>query len=543
VREVPIDATDPALDRLVQSYLDLKWHLDPVEATVAGVSAHDQRFGQYGNAEVDQHIAALKSIAGSLEELSLESLDDEIDRTAVLNDLRTIVHRFGAEQPHRRNPAFWIRHVIEGLYLLLARPSGQHGDRARSAMPRLAAVPGFLAEAEGTLTAFPAPFVQTALGSIDGALRLIDRVAAETSAANDGTLPAVQTAAKTALVSFGRFLENQAREHADAFAIGEDAFNFRLRYEHGIAKTAGELWTWGLEAAANAVRTVETRAHAIDASVPWPDLLDRLREQHPSADDLVSAYGEAMDRAERFVRERNLVSVPEGAVRVIETPSFLTPLIPFAAYLPPGAFDVDQIGCFFVSLPGAEHVGHDGRQMLRDHCIHQLAERALHEVYPGHHLHFVTAHAQFRTARRVIGSAISHEGWAHYCELMMQEAGFFESEEETLFHEVASLARVLRVVLDVGLHTQGMTYDGAVDSLVNTIHIDRRHAEAEVRRYCATPTVQLCYAIGRSEILGLRAAYGVSHGSSEGLRDFHDALLAFGGLPVSLAGWGMGLLG
>jgi uncharacterized protein (DUF885 family) len=543
VRETTIAATDPALDRLVQSYLDLKWHLDPVEATFAGSTEHDRRLGQYTAVDVDQHVAALKAIHASLEALDLDSIDDEIDRTAVLNDVRIAIHRFTVEQPHHRNPAFWVRHLVEGLYVLLAVPDNPGGEPAPAAMSRLAGVPAFLANAEQTLTAFPPPFVETALASIEGVMQLIDNVSGRMFA--DPASIAVQAAAKASLSAFGRFLEGQLGTGAthDGFAIGEDAFNFRLRIEHGVGRTAKQLWDWSLAAAADAAREVEERARAIDPSARWPDVLDRLRDQHPAVDALKPAYMDAMHRAREFVRHHDLVSVPPGAVDVVETPSSLAPVVPIAAYLPPKAFGSDHTGLVFVTRPGPEHAAEDRRRMLRDHCVHQLAERAVHETYPGHHLHFVTSHEQPRIVRKVIGSAISHEGWAHYCELMMREAGFFEGEAEVLFHEVASLERVLRVVLDVGLHTQGMSYQGAVSALVDAIHIDRRRAEAEVRRYCAMPTVQLCYAIGRKDILALRDAYRSSRGGNGTLRGFHDALLAFGRLPISLAGWGMGLAG
>ena len=96
-------------------------------------------------------------------------------------------------------------------------------------------------------------------------------------------------------------------------------------------------------------------------------------------------------------------------------------------------------------------------------------------------------------------------------------------------------------MLDVGLHTRGMTPDQAMDLLVDRVGMDRSQAEAEVSRYCAWPTYQLCYAVGRREILQLRDAWRARAGPGGELREFHDAFLAWGGLPVSLIRWGMGL--
>jgi uncharacterized protein (DUF885 family) len=103
------------------------------------------------------------------------------------------------------------------------------------------------------------------------------------------------------------------------------------------------------------------------------------------------------------------------------------------------------------------------------------------------------------------------------------------------------LWRAIRIVLDVGLHTRGMSPREAVDYMVEHLPIERRSAEAEVRRYCAWPTYQLCYAVGRRELLRLREAYRSAAGDDYDPRMFHDTLLGYGGIPVSLARWGMDL--
>ncbi|PYP31237.1 MAG: hypothetical protein DMD49_08535 [Gemmatimonadetes bacterium] len=71
--------------------------------------------------------------------------------------------------------------------------------------------------------------------------------------------------------------------------------------------------------------------------------------------------------------------------------------------------------------------------------------------------------------------------------------------------------------------------------------MDPANAEAEVRRYCAEPAYPLCYAVGRRELLKLRDDYRALSGGDFTLRRFHDAILQYGGLPVTLIRWGLGL--
>jgi uncharacterized protein (DUF885 family) len=164
-----------------------------------------------------------------------------------------------------------------------------------------------------------------------------------------------------------------------------------------------------------------------------------------------------------------------------------------------------------------------------------------HEAYPGHHLQLLTAQGLVSEVRRHIWSPIMVEGWALYCEQLMDESGFYRSAETRLFSLLNLLWRAIRIVLDIGLHTRGMTPAEAVDYMVDHLPIERSSAEAEVRRYCAWPTYQLSYAVGRRELLRLRESYRERDPQSYSPRKFHDEVMTYGGLPIALARWGMNL--
>ena len=273
----------------------------------------------------------------------------------------------------------------------------------------------------------------------------------------------------------------------------------------------------------------------------WQDVADRLRTDHPPAAALVASYAEEMRRARDFVATRGLAAIPEAPLDVVPTPAFMRPIIPFAAYDSPGPYSSDRTGWFYVTIPDPRLPAAAQERILRDHCRHELAATALHEGYPGHHLQLVHAQAQGSDTRKNVWTPLTVEGWALYCEDMMGEEGFYRSEEEAFFQRVHLLWRATRVLLDVGLHTRGMTFEQAVNQFVTELHVDRANAEAEVRRYCAEPAQPLCYAVGRREILELRKDFQAARGTKFTLRAFHDALLRYGGLPVTLIRWGLGL--
>jgi uncharacterized protein (DUF885 family) len=256
---------------------------------------------------------------------------------------------------------------------------------------------------------------------------------------------------------------------------------------------------------------------------------------------LVDAYAREMARARDFVAARGLAPIPDAPLDVVPTPAFMRPVIPFAAYDSPGPYSTDRTGWFYVTVPDARLPPAQQERILRDHCRFEIPATALHEGYPGHHLQLVHAQQQPSHVRKNIWTPLTVEGWALYCEDMMGEEGFYTSEEELLFQRVHMLWRAVRILLDVGLHTRGMSFEQAVDQLVDQLHVDRANAEAEVRRYCAEPAYPLAYAVGRRELLKLRDDYRAASGGDFTLRRFHEAILRYGGLPVALIRWGLGL--
>ena len=141
----------------------------------------------------------------------------------------------------------------------------------------------------------------------------------------------------------------------------------------------------------------------------------------------------------------------------------------------------------------------------------------------------------------MFGSTYFVEGWGLYTEDLMREQGFFRTPEQELSQRDMRLFRAARMVVDTSLHLGEMTVDDAVEHMSTKASLSAETARAEVLRYCAWPTYQLCYAVGRRELLSLREAYREAAGADYSHRRFHDTLMGYGGLPVSLARWGMDL--
>ncbi len=534
-----------SVDDLCRSYLDLKYHFDPSAASSAGLVSHDARLGRFDPETTRAHVAALRSVAGAIEELQPDDLQSEIDRTALLGEIRSTIYRFEHERPHIRNPGFWLSHIFQGLYAIVSRRNGAVGIRAPAALERLKAIPEFLDTARDTLDEPPSVFVDTARGMLAGGGELVVQLAGQLGGEAPELRPALQQAAGHALEALKRFgtaLRDEIEPAADphAFAIGEEQFGRRLHHEHALEAGAPELWRYGL----HLQEETEAALAALAARMGgrgWREVVEELRGDTPEPESLLTVYRAELDRAHAFVEERDLVSIPRDPVDVVPTPSFMLALVPFAAYEPPPIFLSHQTGRFYVTPPDTSLPPEALARQRRGHCRHAIPSMVAHEAYPGHHLQLVTAQGLESEVRRHVWTPVMVEGWALYCEQLMDESGYYADDEARLFQLVNLLWRAIRIVLDVGLHTRGMTPPEAVDYMVEHLPIERASAEAEVRRYCAWPTYQLCYAVGRRELLRLRDAYRERAGASFQPKRFHDELLAYGGIPVALARWGMEL--
>ncbi len=534
-----------SVDDLCRSYLDLKYHFDPAAASSAGLVSHDARLGRFDGETLRAHLSALRAVVAAIEELEPDDVQSEIDRTALLGEIRCAVFRFEHERPHVRNPAYWLSHLFQGLYAILSRRNGAMAARAPAALERLRSIPDFLGAARDTLDEPPSVFTDTALGMLGGGGELVVQLAGQLEREVPELRDPLRDAAGAALASlkqFGTALQGEIEPAADphAFAIGEEQFSRRLHHEHALVAGAPELWRYGLHLQEETEAALAELAARMDGR-SWRELVEELRGDAPEPGSLLSVYRAEMDRAQAFLAEHDLVSIPREPVDVVPTPSFLLSLVPFAAYEPPPIFLSQQTGRFYVTPPDPSLPPEAQARQRRGHCRHAIPAMVAHEAYPGHHLQLVTAQGLASQVRRHVWTPVMVEGWALYCEQLMEETGYYSDDQARLFRLVNLQWRAIRIVLDVGLHTRGMTPAEAVSYMVEHMPIERASAEAEVRRYCAWPTYQLCYAVGRRELLRLRDAYRERAGASFQPKRFHDELLAYGGIPVALARWGMDL--
>jgi uncharacterized protein (DUF885 family) len=341
--------------------------------------------------------------------------------------------------------------------------------------------------------------------------------------------------ARVGFLQYQETLDRQVRPHAtEEVGIGERWMNYRLEREHLLQMDCKALEAFGRERVAAAKNALEAAANVLDPGKSWQQQLAEAKHRHPEALRLREAYEAEVERARRFVEDKALVPMVDAPVEVVDTPRFERAVVPYATYLPPAAFDTEQTGYLYVTPIDTNRPREEQKLRLLGHNYGNLPLLVVHESYPGHHLQVCHAHRHGSRLRRLAESPLLAEGWALYCEQLMDEHGFFLDPVSKLFRLADHLWRACRVVLDVNLQCGRMTLAEAVAYLEDEAQLERPVAEAEVRRYVITPTEPMSYLVGQSLLMELRTEAAKRLGDRFDLFRFHSELLACGTIPPTL---------
>ncbi|CAN5134283.1 DUF885 domain-containing protein [soil metagenome] len=531
---------------LVRAFVDDRYALEPVAATIAGIHEHDARIGDFTedgfgarDAFVDEWLRRFDYADGP--ELPPA---ERTDRDLILADLRGQLALRPFER-WRRDPSLYSDAIVRGAYYALIREGAPLEERLLALAERLEQAPAVLDAARTNLDAERVPPIWVVIAGETATAGATFVRALLPSAAPDGA------PSKTALVGAGKragdaldayaswLRDDLMRRARGTFAVGLDAFEALLRDRELLPHDARTLRAFGEDLYRDTEAKLQEAARALGDS-DWRESVRRLREDHPGEDELVAAYRYEMERSRQATVVAQLATMPPGESLEVEAmPEFSRSTYPYAAYVGPGAFERSRHGRFWVTLPLPGEPPQVRRERLEGHPRRGIAVIACHEGYPGHHLQLSTAADVPSLARRAMRSNVFIEGWGLYVAELMTELGYLDDPETRLLRLKDLLWRAARVHVDIGLSTGEMNFEQAVRILVDGPKLERPNAVGEVRRYTLNPLQPSSYALGRAAILDLRRR---AKRAGWGMREFHDRLLATGSLPPALAAREAGLL-
>ena len=539
-------------NKLVDEILEFRWKDSPMEATFVGIHKYDDRLDKTDSEFRKRHLKKAKEYLKKLNKFSPDhkklsekaklSIDEQMDWKMLRNSLAIEIAEEEDIRWLKRCALVYPQIALMGCYILILRDFAPLSQRMKSLLNRLKQVPRLMREGKENLTRgknIPKIWTQIAIETtVNGKefFRQIIPLFAEKVPRLRKELLSANQKALSAFDDYEKYLKKRLLPRSKGrFGIREKLYNFFLSVHHQLPYTADDLLFIGNRAIDQTQAEMTTLAKRIDHRKSWTEIVADLKKKHPSKENLLKFYKKEMTRARDFVRKKDLVTIPKGeTLSVIETPIFQRHTMPYGAYFPPSPFEKKQEGVFCVTPINEKFSPEQQEEQLQGHNSYGAEVIALHEAYPGHHLQLVHSNRVKSKIRRQFGTSLFAEGWALYCEELMYEQGFYTKPETRLFQLKDQLWRACRVVIDVGLHTKSMSFNQAVDMLVNIAKLEKINAIAEVKRYTYTPTQPMTYIMGKIEILKLKDDFKKLKGYSFNLKKFHDQLLSYGTIPIQM---------
>jgi uncharacterized protein (DUF885 family) len=536
-------ATPPAsFAKFVDDYFDARFDFSPTEGTSAGLHQYDAKMPDRSRARIERRIAELKVQLDRLMAFDRAALpfDDGIDAAALEGAIRSELLTLDVLRNWERNPMTYAG-VTGGAYDLIKRDFAPASDRLRSVTARILAVPSICANGKANVQNPSKEFTTLAIRMTKGSVGFLEgglaAWAKDASTGHPELLTAFQDAngkAVRALREFAEWLEKDLLPRSNgAYAIGSANFAAKLKYDEMIDTPLSEVLARGEANLAKDYAAFVETAKKIDPTKSPADVMKSLSDDHPSADDLIPFVAKRVEAARQYLVDKQIVTIPsEVRPKVAETPPFAR-IGSFASMDTPGAYESKATEAYYYVTPvEAEWDAKHRDEHLRLYNAAVVAMINVHEVWPGHYLQFLNA-PKFKTkTRKLIFCGTNAEGWAHYAEQMMVDEGFGGGDPKMRLAQLQeALLRDCRYVVGIKLHTQGMTVEEGARVFVEKGFQEPANGLAESRRGAYNPTY-LYYTLGKLEIQKLRDEYRAKTGAT--LRQFHDAFVAQGGLPIPL---------
>lgn len=530
-----------SFSQTVDDFLESLWQHDPIRATRVGIHRYDDSLANVNADAMDAWGKTLHDFTRRFEAFDPDTLssDERLDRQWALASLERmhVEHELRAWE---REPRFYLDSLGGGLHDLLLGQYAPAEERFRALQSRLEAIPAFLETARHTLIPADVPPIWVEFGLMTAKSlkqfisEAIPQAVTQVPALEEDVTAASQAAAQ-AISDFQTYIRELEGQAGGNFAIGRDRFDRLLQGYHMLEMDSDDLYAFGRDWIERYEQEMAEVARQIDPDANWVDALEIVKDDHPTAENLRQAYDDETMLAREHCLERDLITFPEGEhVDVEWMPAFLRASSPIAKPWVSPPFEEGLTGKWYITPIDSEAPAEQQRQHLRDNSWAWIRGIAMHEMYPGHHLHMAIYKQVATPLRKQFWSPIYVEGWGLYTEELFYETGFLADPPLRLMQLRNGLWRAVRIVVDTGLHTRGMGVEEAAGWLVDRARLEPRWAQSEVRLYTTRPTYPSSYRVGLSEVMDLREAYRNKVGSEFTLKGFHDTLMGYSMLPLTL---------
>jgi len=433
-----------------------------------------------------------------------------------------------------RNPAFYANDISPSMYL--TREYAPLPQRMDAFVRYQEALPTLVEQIKGNLkTPLPASYIDYGAAMYNGLAEFFknDVPGAFASVAD----PALQQRFKAsnakaieAVGGLGDWLKAQKSNATQDYAIGPEKFAKMLRATERVDIPLDRLKAAGEADLARNRKALEAACAQYAPQRTLQQCVDQAGANKPEGGAVEGARAQLAGLRE-FLIEKDLVTIPGTELaKVDEAPPFNR--WNFAYIEIPGPYEKNLPSVYYIAPPDPTWP-----KAERDAYVPGKADllfTSAHEVWPGHFLQFLHANrAEWPFGQLFVGYAYA-EGWAHYTEEMMFEAGLEGATPEIHIGQLSNaLLRNVRYLSAIGLHTGGMTVAQSEQMFLEQALQDPGNARQQAARGTYDPAY-LNYTLGKLMIMQLREDWTATRDGRKAWKAFHDQFLSYGGPPVPL---------
>ena len=512
--------------------------LNPRYAVFLGLHEYDGMLPDYSISAVRRWADRAEELKEQLERINTSSLDTRrrLDVLCLQLLLEDDLFDIRELDVHATRPFAYVAPL--GVTPYISKPYAPVEARIDAVNKHLSQIPGFLDQARANLNRSLAdPFVKISSMMLQGTVEELKGDASlEAAKASEQSKSEFERLRDIAVENINSFLTDLKEKFSTSkdFAMGREKFQKLLWTRDRLSMSVEEVLDLGLEDLSKNLAALGETVEKIGVS-SLSEAFDLVRRDHSTRETLIPDTARTLESLEQFIREKDVVNIPlDTKSRVVETPLPMR-AVTSAAMSPPGPFEKADVEGHYYVTPVEE--GWDEKR--REEWLRYLNRTSMrnistHEVYPGHFVHglHVRAFAKTETAKSYFNYGFT-EGWAHYCEEMMLEAGYGNGDGRLRLVQLEdALLRDCRFVVAFKMHTQGMSLEEAKRFIMDNAKLEELPAEREAMRGTFDHGYY-GYTLGKLFIKRAKQRYFDAYRFAT-LRTFHDKLLSLGSAPSGM---------
>jgi uncharacterized protein (DUF885 family) len=396
-----------------------------------------------------------------------------------------------------------------------------------------------LDQAKTNLITSPEVWTRVAQQENEGNIGLIEGpLKADAPAAMKADYDKVAKPAVEALRAFDNWLKTDLATRLSDWRLGKTNYDLKFKYMLEVDKTPAEV----LAEAEAELKVIQEKMAKLAAPLSIRAALDKIAKDHTTPENYLADARKDLVEATDFVRAKNLVPLLDtNNLKVVETPEFMRGLYGVGGFAAAPALE-PQLGAFYWITPIAKGWPKERvESKLREYNTYGLQHLTVHEAMPGHYVQLEYANRLEPQSRRVLrniyGNTPYVEGWAFYTQEMMADEGYLNNApgfRMTLYKQI--LRGIGNAILDIRLHTMGMTDEQAMDLMLNQTFQEKEEATAKLQRAALSSSQLPCYFVGWKAWRQVRADYEKAQGGAFRLSSFHERALKESAVPLPVLG-------